>query len=95
MVSNSPKQWLHDTFANHIDCKKTTTTDNSNEQVKQLRFHCQCDHLVVENPFIAAAVPINILIPFFYGQYITTDYHFTKTNHQSLPALRGPPQFIL
>lgn len=92
VLSNMPKQTLHSFFANHKDdCSKTTKKDPSATQLLKAGIHCQCDNLVVENPFVHSNVPIFLYTPIYYK---VKKFTFKEAFHsfaKELPALRGPP----
>ncbi|MEO6734170.1 MAG: hypothetical protein ABIN01_23315 [Ferruginibacter sp.] len=90
IVSNTPKQILHDIFANHPDCIKKIP-DGIGNNVSELKFHCQCDHLVVESPFTNGLSVITISQRFTHLEIIPSYYTFIVTDHHVKSTLRGPP----
>lgn len=86
-----PKQWLHDVFASHNDCKKSHSFEKS-LQISKQGFNCDCDNLVVEVPF-AAAKEFFIDLPVLNVQPVFTlieDKNFPTVCHFFF-QLRGPP----
>jgi len=92
LVSNTSKQWMHDVFANHVDSKKAPSCNNDTPAVHQLKFHCQCDQLVVESPISLLTQIPAIDITTHYIQHTSPDYAFIKADHPYQFSLRGPPQ---
>jgi hypothetical protein len=92
VVSNTPKQALHDLFANHIDSKKGQASSSTiPRQISQLSYHCQCDHLVVESPYTYSDQTIVYYLPFNYRQFVASPYLFIFGNKEFQLVLRGPP----
>jgi hypothetical protein len=88
--SITPRNVLHDLFANHID--KTTLSKKSNSaQVKTFDYLCKCDNLVVESPFIESVQHFDFSINAPFPQHrILTSYFFLSTRYFFFEH-RGPP----
>ena len=92
VVSNTPKQALHDLFANHIDSKKEQARSIANDsQVNKLSYHCQCDHLVVESPYVYSDQIALYQVPVNYPQFVTSSYVYVSCKKEFQFVLRGPP----
>jgi hypothetical protein len=89
-LSNTPKQWLHDIFANHKDC--TTTISKNNLLISQQGFNCDCDSLVVEVPFTSAdKIFIGLPVLAIHSAFASLmDDNFSSVYHFYF-ELRGPP----
>lgn len=90
--SITPKKLLHDLVANHKDVKiQTTKTGNDLPQLSKAGFHCQCDQLVVQTPFLYKAVTFSLVLPVKavsrQARPATPIYY---PSH-SVSFLRGPP----
>ncbi len=93
ILSNTPKQWLHDIFANHKDCTiALSVSDKSHPQISQQGFNCDCNSLVVEIPFTTSheifiglpPLKISSVFTSLPGKDFPSVYHFFF-------ELRGPP----
>lgn len=53
----SPKRTWHNLVANHKDGRATALAhDHQGADISKAAFNCQCDNLISESPFVAAAV---------------------------------------
>jgi hypothetical protein len=89
-LSITPKITLHDLVANHKD-KPYRVNDSKNKQIDVSGFHCYCDNLVVESPFLdeCAALHIaSITVPRRTFSSAARPFYFTSRFYF---ALRGPP----
>jgi hypothetical protein len=93
IVSNTPKQLLHDFFANHVDYKNVLVNQDT-PHLNQLSFHCQVNHLVVETPFTNEQQSIVFYQPLNYRIFTPSLYHFIVLGFPSQLDLRGPPEKI-
>jgi hypothetical protein len=87
--SITPKQWLHDIVTNHkdsyaksVDGKAILTTTG---------FHCNCDNLVVQSPFIYYDGPAEINAPAFFVLHQTATISNLISAYHFFSELRGPP----
>jgi len=87
--SITPKKWLHDIVANHkdsyansIDGKTIRTTAG---------FHCNCDNLVVQSPFISYDGPAEMNAPAFFVLHQTATISNLISSYHFFSELRGPP----
>lgn len=91
-LSNTPKQQLHNIFADHSDVS-LSGQKSSKQNLSKAEFHCNCDNLVVIAPFIPATV--------YFSTHITyCPITFNQAKSSDLPLfqkiffeLRGPPTF--
>jgi hypothetical protein len=90
--SITPKQWLHDVIANHkdsyaysVDGKIILTTAG---------FHCNCDNLVVQSPFISYDGPAEVNAPAFFVLYQSATISNLISAHHFFSSLRGPPSQV-
>ncbi len=91
LVGNTPKQWLHNIFANHTDYKKDAALNNDIAGIYKLRYHCQCDQPVIESPFVISVSAFTLSKTRQYLAYQSPPYVFVNTNHPVHFSLRGPP----
>ncbi len=85
-----PKKTVHDLFATHKD-SSFSFNDSKDQQISWAGFHCNCENLVVESPFIDNHLPTMMeILPDHSIQYVE---HFTVYHKQYIgfTALRGPP----
>ena len=90
VFSITPKQWLHDVITNHHDSRSPVSTDDK-QSISISGFHCKCDNLVVQSPFINYEASEVINLPEFpvlhqiaIASNFISSYHFFS-------SLRGPP----
>lgn len=94
VMSNTPEQWVHNLFATHTDGKKACADiveSKKTANIIQLRFHCQCDHIVVESPFIYQVTAFVVSNPYHYFQFSSALYSFLTPGPLFQVGLRGPP----
>jgi len=87
--SITPKQWLHDILANHkdsfansVDGKIILTTTG---------FHCNCENLVVQSPFISYDGPAEVNAPAFFVLHQSATISNFISSYHFFSELRGPP----
>jgi hypothetical protein len=85
----TPKKFLHDAFAKHIDIKSRHKTDQP-YQISIAGYNCDCDNLVAESTFIYD--PQAFTFPVFHSfcSYTLEDISFSSISKLYSP-LRGPP----
>lgn len=93
VLGNTPKQWVHDLFASHVDYKNGIVEPTHPVNVYQSSFHCQTDHFVVESPFTNDAQTILINCSGSYRRFNISLYNFDTVGHHCQSNLRGPPVF--
>jgi hypothetical protein len=91
--SITPKKFLHNLVANHRDATAINFSreDKSASQLSKAGYHCPCEQLVVQTPFVYQPATIDYTVAPVFVVY--QDQHFvsihTVTPHVSF--LRGPP----
>lgn len=90
--SITPKKLLHDLVANHKDTKSLSAKPDSGlPHISKAGFHCQCEQLVVETPFLHGNAVLSLwivpLIAARYDQPVISFYSVKDTSSR----LRGPP----
>lgn len=92
VISISPKQVLHDLFANHIDL--VSNDHSGTPEISTWSFHCQCDNFVAESPFVMVEVsplfPPTVVFAQKSG-FLKASFCRTHPGHVSL---RGPPALV-
>jgi hypothetical protein len=87
--SITPKRFLHNLFAKHID-SGNKTNDNTQYQLKVSGYNCDTDNLVTESAFDHDPCSFEFPVLCTYSSYIVRIISFT-----SVPGiyslLRGPP----
>jgi hypothetical protein len=91
ILSNTPKQFIHDIFANHVDYKNGIAKTTHDSNIYQSSFHCQTDNLVAESPFTNDALAIVINAAINYLQITALLSNPLATNCYLRLDLRGPP----
>jgi hypothetical protein len=88
--SVTPRNVLHDLFANHTD--ETVLSKRSNStSVKTFDYLCKTDNLVVESPFIESITHFNFSAFAAYPKHrILTSYFFSSSKYFFFEH-RGPP----
>jgi len=90
--SITPRQFLHDLFADHTDfytsCHGTEATISNSGK------NCKCDDLVVSVPFLGLDTAEEVASLSEHGFYNQVSYQFYFSSTFSTPDLRGPPQTI-
>jgi hypothetical protein len=84
-----PKIFLHDLLAAHNDI--ALSIDSHTDQIDKVGFRCNCDHLVVESPFIPSCYRIELFVPVCFSD---VQEHFFYDDLRSCVirfGLRGPP----
>jgi hypothetical protein len=91
ILSNTPKQFIHDVFANHVDYKNGIAKTTHDNNVYQSSFHCPTDNLVAESPFTNDAQAILINVAINYLQFTALLSNTLAANRYLRLDLRGPP----
>jgi hypothetical protein len=89
VFSITPKQWLHDVVTNHKDSRSGSIDDK--QSISTSGFHCKCDNLVVQSPFINYEAPEVVNLPEFFVQYQTSIVSNLISAKHFFSELRGPP----
>ncbi len=91
--SITPKKFLHNLVANHQDAVAVSFShdDGHTAQVSKAGYHCPCDQLVVQTPFVYQSAAIECTIVPVFAVY--QDQHLVSV-YNTVPVisfLRGPP----
>lgn len=93
VFSITPKQWLHDIITNHHDSRSPVSTDDR-QSISISGFHCKCDNLVVQSPFIIYEGPEAINLPEVFVLHQTEISGNFISAYHLFSSLRGPPSLI-
>lgn len=89
IFSATPKQWLHDIVTNHKDARAASF--DGKQSLSVAGYHCDCENLVVQVPFINYDLAVELNTPEFSIQHHSaTISNFISTYHL-FSSLRGPP----
>ncbi|MHA4807229.1 hypothetical protein ACX0G9_03955 [Flavitalea flava] len=86
----TPKIAVHSLVADHKDTHLTGKHDRA-DQYNKAGFHCDCDNLVVESPFIYSFTDVQIGLPVCFLIYQVRAAHQILCTAPFLFGLRGPP----
>lgn len=92
VISVSPRQLLHDLFANHIDL--VSNDHSGNPEISTWSFHCQCDNFVAESPFVMVEVDTVFAPNAVFaetGGFLKAPFYRIEPRQVSL---RGPPALV-
>jgi hypothetical protein len=88
-LSITPKRFLHNTFAKHIDSRHKEKSD-SPYQLNTAGYNCDNDNQVAESSFVS--------IQQIFSHHLFFSFHSFKSNYNSFSSatgiyssLRGPP----
>jgi hypothetical protein len=87
--SVTPKQWLHDIIANHKDTNAYAV--DGKIILTRVGFHCNCENLVVQSPFISYDGPAELNAPAFLVLHQTATISNLISSYHFFSELRGPP----
>ena len=87
--SATPKKWVHDLFANHKDFYTSAT--GKHVQFVNTGFHCDCDNLIVNTPFLQVDGPKESVSLKLFGSHESFTFADFHTGHSFVFHLRGPP----
>jgi hypothetical protein len=91
--SITPRNILHDLFANHTD-EVTISKKSNSPSVKTFDYLCKCDNLVAESPFIESSSHFDFsAFPPFSQHPVLTAYSFYSTAYFFFEH-RGPPATV-
>jgi hypothetical protein len=94
VFSIMPKKAFHDLLANHKD-SLSVFNDSKAQQFSWSGFHCNCDNLVVESPFIDNYHPLELITPGFRWLKYAEPAAGCTVMHQFYFKLRGPPAILV
>lgn len=85
----TPKRFLHNAFAKHIDNSSQSATGKP-FQLTTSGYNCDCDNLVAESTFLNDLQVFSFPLSFSYSCYTIKDISFISTT-KVYSLLRGPP----
>jgi hypothetical protein len=89
--SITPKIVLHSLVVHHED---SPIPSGKYAQVSKTGFHCDCENLVVELPYIIQVVSTHLIVPDSFQIYQTrTNYQYYSFPH-FIFGVRGPPYSV-
>ena len=89
--SITPKQILHDVFANHKDTVNNLSGFSKVPLIVNAGINCPCDNLVAESPFTGEAPAFNLSAPFSFAEQPVLFANSFHSTNQFFFELRGPP----
>jgi len=92
LFSITPKQWLHDIVTHHKDSR--TVSFDGKQSLSIAGFHCDCDNLVVQAPFINYDLAVEINTPEFIVQHQSIVVSNFISTYHFFSSLRGPPSIV-
>jgi hypothetical protein len=92
VFSITPKKYLHDLIADHVDAGFTRGTDAP--AIKKAEFNCHYDHLVTESPFTPIE-SIHSKHPLIHKTFwVMPLYEDISLGSKKLKENKGPPAFV-
>ena len=91
-LSITPKRFLHNIFAKHID-NKTEQVNYKPYQVSHSGYNCDNDNLVAESNFVGDQNSFSVPLFSNYSAYLFKNISFSSFTAIYSP-LRGPPHCI-
>ena len=88
-LSITPKRFLHNVFAKHIDNKPAKNNDKP-YQLTNSGFNCDSDNLVAESTFLNDLPSLQFPLSTIFSSYVVKNISFSSISAIYLP-LRGPP----
>jgi len=88
-LSITPKRFLHNLFAKHIDSKHEINSDKP-YQLTNSGYNCDSDNLVAESTFLNDLPLFQFPVASSFSSYIVKNISFTSISAIYSP-LRGPP----
>ncbi|MEP6846124.1 MAG: hypothetical protein ABI861_08970 [Panacibacter sp.] len=91
-IGITPKQFLHDAFAGHIDSSHHCDMAGKHQDcVHKAGYTCQLEHLVINADFTSAThIPAVACLPLFTPDY-SIIYTWFSSSVDGLKESRGPP----
>lgn len=90
--SITPKNYLHDWAASHVDVYAYHTGDET--AFNLAGFNCDCQDLVVSTPFIEASFNLNVGTLPAHTDLPVSSYYFSFSNTYRTKDSRGPPAIV-
>ena len=91
-LSITPKRFLHNVFAKHIDSKHDSTSDKP-YQLTNSGYNCDSDNLVAESNFLNDLLSFQFPVSTNFSSYVVTNIPISSISAIYSP-LRGPPARI-
>jgi hypothetical protein len=91
--SITPKNILHHIIASHQD-DICLITNHDITNVHQAGFHCSCENLVAESPFISCVSFQGLKAPVIFSVFAGGIVYDFYNLHHFFAELRGPPPFV-
>jgi hypothetical protein len=91
-LSITPKRFLHNVFAKHIDSKPAKNNDKP-YQLNNSGYNCDNDNLVAESSFLNHLPSFQFPHTTFFSSYVVKNISFSSISAIYSP-LRGPPASI-
>lgn len=93
VLGNTPRRWLHDTFASHTGCTTAASVKHDAALVDVQKPHCDCDDVVIESPFTSFTIQKLLPAVTYSGIIGCTIYPQLEFSFADTATLRGPPSF--
>lgn len=92
IFSITPKQWLHDIVTKHKD--SVFVSFDGKQSLSRTGFHCDCDNLVLQSPFINYNLNVEIRLPEIFVQRQLASISNIVSYYHFFSSLRGPPSQV-
>ncbi|SDW95426.1 hypothetical protein SAMN05444410_107145 [Hydrobacter penzbergensis] len=91
--SITPKKFLHNLVANHQDATAMNfpRENTGASQLSKAGYHCPCEQLVVQTPFVYQSASIDYTIVPVFVTYQDQQFVSTYSTAPDVSFLRGPP----
>jgi hypothetical protein len=92
IFSITPKKYLHDLIADHVDAVFARGADAP--AIKKAEFNCHYDHLVTESPFTPLENIHSKLLLIHGTTVVIPLYEDVSLGSKKLKENKGPPAFV-
>jgi len=93
--SITPKKFLHDLVANHRDARYVSIKSlDGKDQLGNAGYHCPCDQLVAQTPFVYQTVVFERIVFSVPAVYQRAPIVALHTPLPAFSFLRGPPALM-
>jgi len=92
--SITPKNILHHIIASHQD-DICLVTNHDTTNIHKAGFHCRCENLVAESPFIESVTFQDLKAPIIFSVFAGRVVYDFYNLHHFFAELRGPPELIV
>jgi len=93
LCSITPRQVLHDLFANHSHVVTKNTTEKK-AQIATWSIHCSMDHFIAETPYTSINNDLVVSAFMFYASSVEAEQLSFSKSPLPQSSLRGPPAVI-